>query len=60
MKKFFLLVFISVGFITGRIYSQDYKNPKLPVEQRVENLMSLMTLEEKVNQLQSQLTFLHE
>lgn len=30
----------------------DYKNPKLPVERRVEDLLSRMTLEEKVAQLQ--------
>ncbi|MDR2425047.1 MAG: glycoside hydrolase family 3 C-terminal domain-containing protein [Prevotellaceae bacterium] len=38
----------------------DYKNPKLSTHQRVEDLIKRMTLEEKVNQLQSQLTFLHE
>ncbi|MDZ7378231.1 MAG: glycoside hydrolase family 3 C-terminal domain-containing protein [candidate division KSB1 bacterium] len=30
----------------------DYKNPKLPVERRVEDLLSRMTVEEKVAQLQ--------
>ncbi len=30
----------------------DYKNPKLPIERRVEDLLSRMTLEEKVAQLQ--------
>jgi beta-glucosidase len=39
---------------------QDYRNPKLPTEKRVDNLISLMTLEEKVAQLQSQLLFLDE
>ena len=29
----------------------DYKNPHLPVEQRVADLLSRMTLEEKVAQL---------
>ncbi|MDR0538538.1 MAG: glycoside hydrolase family 3 C-terminal domain-containing protein [Tannerellaceae bacterium] len=38
----------------------EYKDPRVPVERRVESLLSQMTLEEKVNQLQSQLTFLHE
>jgi beta-glucosidase len=34
-----------------------YRNPGLPVERRVDNLMRQMTLEEKVEQLQSQLLF---
>ena len=38
----------------------DYKNPKLSTEQRVDDLIKRMTLEEKIHQLQSQLTFLHE
>jgi beta-glucosidase len=38
----------------------DYKNPELSVEQRVEDLMGRMTLEEKVDQLRSHLTFLDE
>jgi beta-glucosidase len=45
------------------VFSQttpDYRNASLPVERRVENLISLMTLEEKVWQLESQLTFLNE
>jgi len=33
--------------------AQDYKNPKLPVPQRVKILLSKMTLEEKVAQLKS-------
>jgi beta-glucosidase len=37
-----------------------YKNAKLPIKQRVDNLISLMTLEEKVEQLQSQLLFAHQ
>ena len=38
----------------------DYRNPKLSTERRVEDLLCRMTLEEKINQLQSQLTFLNE
>jgi beta-glucosidase len=44
-------------------YSQKtpaYKDAKLPIEQRVDNLISLMTVEEKVEQLQSQLLFDNE
>jgi beta-glucosidase len=35
-----------------------YQNAKLPVSERVDDLISRMTLEEKVKQLQSQMTFL--
>jgi beta-glucosidase len=49
-------VLCAVG-ISARIYAQQqsalpaYKNPGLPVEQRVNDLVSRMTLEEKVSQL---------
>jgi beta-glucosidase len=58
-----ILVSIFIGAITLTAAAQklpDYKNPKLPTDRRVDNLISLMTIEEKVNQLQSQLTFLPE
>ncbi|MDR1758832.1 MAG: glycoside hydrolase family 3 C-terminal domain-containing protein [Bacteroidales bacterium] len=67
MKKILLLTVILT--FCGHIFAQQssrgkqksiqpvpaYKNSLLPIEQRVENLMSLMTIEEKVAQLQSQL-----
>jgi beta-glucosidase len=59
MKRFLFLSLILIGTVT-ETYSQAYKNAQLPVEQRVENLISLMTLEEKVEQLQSQLLFSNE
>jgi beta-glucosidase len=43
--------------IAARIYAQQqaalpaYKNPQLPIEQRVDDLISRMTLEEKVSQM---------
>jgi beta-glucosidase len=37
-----------------------YKDARASIDQRVENLMSLMTLEEKINQLRSQLLFLNQ
>jgi beta-glucosidase len=39
---------------------KDYKNPNVPVAERVKDLMSRMTVEEKVNQIRSQLLFMHE
>jgi len=51
MKK--IIVILSVLFLfTFCKKSTDYKNPKLPIDQRVENLLSQMTLEEKIAQLQ--------
>ncbi|MDR0814677.1 MAG: glycoside hydrolase family 3 C-terminal domain-containing protein [Bacteroidales bacterium] len=41
----------------GRV---DYKDSKAPIDKRVDDLISRMTLEEKVEQLQSQLLFLPE
>lgn len=54
MKLNYLLSFIALSvLISLSTYSQDYKNPNLPVEKRVADLLKRMTLEEKVAQLQS-------
>ena len=53
-----LTLLLSVGVCSQTI--PDYKNPNLPTEKRVEDLIGRMTLEEKIHQLQSQLTFMHE
>src|SRR6202171_1053515 len=49
------LVLLSLAVATSDTHSQqkapDYKNPRLPVDQRVADLLSRMTLEEKVAQL---------
>jgi beta-glucosidase len=45
MKRTFTLVLLSLTFIAK---AQVYKNPKMPVEARVADLLSRMTLEEKV------------
>lgn len=49
------LLFSLVLFIAFSAYPQefDYKNPELPTDQRVSDLLSRMTLEEKVAQLLS-------
>jgi beta-glucosidase len=57
MKKRILIISLLTG-TTISVCSQEtpaYKDAKLPVAQRVENLISLMTVEEKIEQLQSQL-----
>lgn len=50
MRKLFFLLFV---IYSNLLFSQKlpYKNPKLPVEERVNDLLSRMTLEEKFWQL---------
>lgn len=53
-KKTLFLFLFSLFLIKSNAFSQTklgYKNPKLPIEQRVKNLLSIMTLDEKVGQL---------
>jgi beta-glucosidase len=53
MKKFAFFV-IALAFVCSCFQTQplpDYKNPSLPVETRTQDLLSRMTLEEKVGQL---------
>jgi beta-xylosidase len=53
MRK--LICFVILLALAGSAFAQtpapDYRNPKLPIQQRVEDLLSRMTLEEKVEQL---------
>lgn len=49
LKSVLLILFFSLGVLAIR--SQPYKDPKLSVAERTENLLSLMTVEEKVGQL---------
>lgn len=48
------LVFMTMMLCLGNSWAQTvpYKNPNLPTEERVEDLLSRMTLEEKVRQMQ--------
>src|SRR6266478_2693178 len=52
---FATVVLVSLAVATSDTHSQqeapDYRNPRLPVDQRVADLLSRMTLEEKVAQL---------
>src|SRR6267143_111119 len=52
-----LLVPASSGTILaqGKNRGEDYRNPKLPVEARAEDLLKRMTLEEKLGQLQCEI-----
>ena len=55
MKKFFLLVYALVFLISSLIaqkkYEYDFQDPSLPVEKRVNDLVSRLRLEEKVSQM---------
>lgn len=54
-KTTFSIVTFVVGLLSLPLWAQEaqpaYKNPELPMEQRVTDLISRMTLQEKVSQL---------
>ncbi|RPH32739.1 MAG: beta-glucosidase [Bacteroidales bacterium] len=45
------LIFIALSITIVQAQSHVYLNPTLPIEQRIENLLSIMTLEEKIAQM---------
>lgn len=49
MKFFSLILFLLLSI--GTIAQNKFENPKLPIEERVEDLINLLTLEEKFGQL---------
>src|ERR1035437_637578 len=55
MNKILFVVFLLAGvMITVKLYAQNdesYKNAKLPVVQRVNDLLNRMTLQEKIDML---------
>jgi beta-glucosidase len=53
VRAAFVLFVLFCGFaqMNSQTSSPDYKNPRLPVERRVADLLSRMTLEEKIAQL---------
>lgn len=54
MKIFCLFLIVSLASGTGSTQTQfqhPFQNPNLPVEKRIDNLLSLMTLQEKINAL---------
>ena len=61
MKKILLsITAIAALYLSADARKYPYQDPKLPVEQRVEDLMSRMSLEEKVNQMSAQLLFMDQ
>ena len=47
----FIIVFALLGSAAAQTPAPEYRNPALPIEQRVADLLKRMTLEEKVGQL---------
>ncbi|PTT19095.1 glucan 1,4-alpha-glucosidase, partial [Flavobacterium sp. HMWF030] len=53
MRKVYRLVFM-LNFLALNTFAQEnyiFKNPNLPIEQRVDDLVSRMTVDEKISQL---------
>lgn len=46
-----MLIFDQLNNPLAKANSNDYRNPNLPIEARVEDLLSRMTLEEKIGQM---------
>ena len=59
-KRIFTVLSLALVCISADARKYPYQNPDLPVEKRVEDLISRMTIEEKVNQMSAQLLFMHE
>lgn len=51
MKKIFLLLFLSTALFAQQNYKFSFQNPKFSVEQRANDLVNRMTLEEKILQM---------
>lgn len=52
-KLLFILIFIGLMIIPGckAKYEYPFQNPDLPIDERIENLLSLLTLEEKAGMM---------
>ena len=46
-----VLLFVAIGTAAAQQYKYPFQNPNLPVEARVNNILSLMTLDEKISAL---------
>jgi beta-glucosidase len=51
MRKYLRFILISLFFVPSLLFAQLYKDPTALVEDRVEDLLSIMTLAEKVGQM---------
>jgi beta-glucosidase len=50
-KGFVVVAFLAIFMLPALAQEPPYKNPRLPVEQRVDDLVSKMTLDEKISQM---------
>lgn len=50
LKSLFILALVSILRLNAQ-YEYPFQNPDLPIEQRIDNLLSLMTISEKVSAL---------
>ena len=54
LQSYLIFLFISLLLVDGKVFAQEgapYKNPNLPIDKRVEDLLSRMTLKEKFWQM---------
>lgn len=55
MKRGFVsplvILFVAIGTATAQQYKYPFQNPNLPIEARVNDILSLMTLDEKLSAL---------
>src|SRR5258708_21210948 len=49
LSSIFSLLALALAPATAQECAQSYRNPALPMEKRVDNLLSLMTLDEKID-----------
>ncbi|MFC3158420.1 hypothetical protein ACFOEQ_07730 [Chryseobacterium arachidis] len=48
---FFSLSILICAFSSAQTFKYPFQNPKLPVEQRIENLLGLLTVDEKIGMM---------
>ena len=51
MKKFLYLIFLFY-IVNQGVAQQDFRNPKLPIDERVQLLLNQLTLEEKLGMME--------
>ncbi len=49
LSSIFSLLTLALASATAQQSAQPFRNPALPMEKRIDNLLSLMTLDEKID-----------